>query len=386
MTKNQQMKLKNTILLISSRKSFVSIISLFMLLNISSAFGQWYGSVNIDNYYDNNIFRMNSPEAVFINSNSLFVGLAPDSANYAMSYRGAFILTDRLPDLQYHSHNLGFSYSARYGESNQNKVDFILKGTARFNSGVYEDYNNTSIRGGIKSKHKWTPTLMSIAGYEMKIKDYSVYDDLSYNEHILTVGLKKFFETKTSVHLNANYSLKSYGTIASSLFAGKGGNRTESNSIDQVSASVKIAQSLFEKTGLSVEYKRKLNLTSDEYSGSISYIDYFMETELYDDPYSYASNELKVTLTQMLPNNLKLQAMGFYYDKEYSYLAENLSDLRSDTQAGLVLSAKKKFTDDWAFLYNPTIGLHYYYIDNTSNLGYFQYSSSSVNLSFSANF
>jgi hypothetical protein len=368
----------------SSKMAKMLLISSLMLLSINTVFSQWYGSINIDNYYDNNVFRSNQPERAFINSTSLLIGLSPVSSNFTMSYQGSLILSEGVSDLQYHTHSAGLSYTSKYGESNKNKINMYIVGNARFNSGYYVDYNNYSVRAGGSITHKFSETLIGKTGYQINSKEFSEISEYSYYEHYLFASLKKFFESRTSIHLDMNVASKSYSSL-SNVFTKKG-NNGNIRSYSQLNASVKVAQSLFENTGISAAFNKKFNLSGSDYTNQISYMDYYMESELYDDPYSYSSDEMTVTLTQMINSDIKLQATGFYYDKSYGYLVDNMIDTRADFKSGLSLSASMKLTDSWSVLNNPTIGIQYFYTKNISNLDYFNYNSSALNLTFKTNF
>jgi hypothetical protein len=294
------------------------------------------------------------------------------------------ILAEGVNDLQYHTHSAGISYTSRYGESDQNKLNFFFVGNARFNSGYYVDYNNYSLRAGTNITHKLSESFIGKAGYQIKSKEYTEIGEYSYYEHYLYASLKKFFESRTSIHLDMNVASKSYSSI-SDVFAKKGNNGNV-RSYSQLNASVKVAQSIFENTGFSAAYNKKFNLSGSDYTNQLSYMDYYMESELYDDPYSYASDEITLTLTQMLTRTIKLQATGFYYDKSYGYLVDNMIDTRADYKSGLTLSTSIKLTDSWSVFNNPTLGIQYFYTNNVSNLDYFNYNSSALNLSFRTSF
>ncbi len=360
--------------------------ALMILLSVSLAYttleAQWVGTFTTSNSYDDNIFGINEMQNGIINSNNLFIGYAPDSAHYALSYSGRLLFVGGIEDLGYNSHDLAYSYTYKYGDYSENSLAALLKGRARFNSDAYNTYNNTVLIAGINSEHEITQTFILSSGYYYRQKDYNNSPDLSYSEHEVFTGFRKYLETNTSIHINAAYQIKSANSVFGSLFE-KGKNGNSGESFSQMEISAKVGQSLAEKTGLSLMYKRKFDLGSENYSGTMSYIDYFMETELYDDPYSYQSNEYSLTLTQIFPWSIMAKLSGFYADKSYNYLVDNQIDKRSDSYSGISLFAQKSFRLDSGVIRYINVSMNYSYINNDTNLDYFRYHNNSLGINFS---
>lgn len=361
----------------------LSALLLFVLSSLSAG-AQWLGTFTTSNYFDDNIFGINERQSAFISSNTLFAGYAPDSASYALSYSGTLLLVDRISDLTYHSHDIAASYTYDYGQFDENSLDFLIRGRARFNTGDYTLYDNLGLSALINSNHEITPSFILNSGYKYNQKNYQENPDLSYYEHEIYTGFRKYLETNTSLHFKVNYGIKSSSSIFKSIL--QRGNKGSGESISQLDLSAKIGQSLSESTGLSLSYNRKINLSNTKYSGSISYIDYFMESELYDDPYSYESNEFSLTITQLLPSSVMARLSAYYADKSYSYLTDNDIDNRSDDYTGISFFIQKAFPEGWGFLKNPKVSINYSYINNSSNLEYFKYFGNSIGLTLSTGF
>jgi hypothetical protein len=145
-----------------------------------------------------------------------------------------------------------------------------------------------------------------------------------------------------------------------------------------------VAQSLAEKTGLSLIYSTSYSTTSS-YKAMLDYNpNMLFDKEIYDDTYSYESNEFTVMLTQYLPSNIKLQGYGFYYSKKYEYSYDFSNDAtlakRTDQNMGFGINAEKSFTDEFLMFSNTKIIANYLYTNNVSNADVFNYKSNSFSL------
>ena len=95
----------------------------------------------------------------------------------------------------------------------------------------------------------------------------------------------------------------------------------EEPSTSQLRAWINIGQSLSATTGLSVRFLQRWNLDDRGRAFVGGAVDFIGEEELFDDPYSYESSEGSLTLTQMLDWGVKLKGGAFYLAKRYDYPA-----------------------------------------------------------------
>ena len=147
--------------------------------------------------------------------------------------------------------------------------------------------------------------------------------------------------------------------------------------------SLRIAQSIFDGTGISLQYDRRFEpgqntryLQGQEYA-------YSKDDELYDDPYSYGSHELQFVLTQILPWNSQLKMFAEFYDKDYTYTVDfgdqaETTSYRSDQQTILGLFVSKKIGIN-RFTRGIEFYLSTYYLSNQSNDPYFNFDNYSAN-------
>ncbi|MFZ1731779.1 MAG: hypothetical protein WBQ23_15885 [Bacteroidota bacterium] len=162
-------------------------------------------------------------------------------------------------------------------------------------------------------------------------------------------------------------------------------------STSQLSAWVNVGQGITDGTGISLRYLQRWNLTDRGRAFVGGAVDFIGEEELFDDPYSYESNEATLTLTQVLPWTMKLKVGGYFIHKTYSYpstldYTDPAVPTRADDRMGGWLTVSKSIAGDWLFFNGLNLSLGYVYLRNQSNTSYYDYSSNSLSFGISTDF
>jgi hypothetical protein len=417
---------------------------------------QWIGSLSLDNGYDDNMFRNYSATASASTDLSLMYGYFPEEENWAINYSGSLSSFSEYPDRMYTLQNLAASYSYAYGQNEENVLSILGSGNMRIDGAEYTLYDYSQAVGSLSLRQKLVADIPLLLSYRARYRNYPNFGELSYLEHFASIGTMLFFETRTSVRIQADYGYKNYlssidiipsssagaGNVTGSSSGttvegggpggsggggdsgggnGGGGNGGgsegttpgrkglnengnnggmestveyliyEEPSTTQLSAWINIGQSLSETTGLSVRYLKRWNLTDRGRAFVGGAVDFIGEEDLFDDPYSYESDELSLTVTQMLDHGIKIRGGAFYLLKTYGYpytldYSVPDTDLRQDERSGGWVRVEKRFAGDWLLFSGLRLSLGYVYLTNDSNTAYYNYSSNAVSLGLSTDF
>ncbi|HEX9975166.1 MAG TPA: hypothetical protein VGD14_24145, partial [bacterium] len=157
----------------------------------------------------------------------------------------------------------------------------------------------------------------------------------------------------------------------------------------QMSLSLKFAQSILSKTGASIEYIKQFTPSNNiRYLTGLEY-SYSKDDELYDDPYAYGSDELELTLTQVLPWQSNLKVYANLADKKYLYSIvtdstasqAQINEKRSDQQKLIGLIFQKNFKIN-KMLKSLSFYASANYLANKSNDRYFDFEGFFVHSGF----
>jgi hypothetical protein len=373
-------------------------------------------SVSQITVYDQNIFRNYLEASDWVNQTSL-------DFQYNFQLHKIPVRFDYTGDL-----NLFYYYNDRLSHSHQASLESFLTLNKNFvcNLGTafqlrkfkpdFNFYDYQTALAYIQFRwDAWQSTPMSL-GYRFRNRDYANLTQLSYREHHGFFQIKHFFPTRTTFIAELNWGQKVYTNpqtveqvvIVTPKNSGKGRGQSHGRGhqmmpsdtsivaynmtalkAEQWHLSLKFAQSIFLKTGMSIEYIRQSApanniryLTGLEYS-------YSKDDELYDDPYSYSSNELEFTITQMLPWSSSLKIYANLLDKKYLYwigtdstLSLNQADEKRNDQQnlfGLILQKNFKLNKN---LKNLSFYISVNYLSNQSNDLYFDFKGIFVHSGF----
>ncbi|NOX17345.1 MAG: hypothetical protein GXO87_03575 [Chlorobi bacterium] len=361
---------------------------MFLFLPVSN-FGQWNFSVSTFQTYSDNPFRSVNAQSDIISTFDVGVEKEWDGAN--LLYYGSYTNFMNSSSQNYYWHQLGVYFPAEksifgaYFEQRINKTETD-----------YFDYSN------IAGYFRYNFSLSSVNLTFNSALNFMNYSNLpEYNNWVGNLGLKaiKSFETKTTFigTLLFNYKgFKNYTTPDSTDYEkGRGQGRwrpSEDANISQIIFNGRIAQSLFENTGLAFNFQYKNILSGSGFSASL-FESTYGDMELYDDPISQQGYSFGGMLTQILPLEITFRLNYAYFYKDYPsqgiYYSETEFDdgvSRLDYQNIFSASFSKTVLFGEETGSSLKMSLHYGYINNNSNSYYYNYRQSSISFNFSFNF
>jgi hypothetical protein len=371
----------------------INVLFIILLFISSISTAQLSFKLSTNQEYNDNPFRSQISTKTFLSL--IDFGLENDFENFSIGYNGSYVNFDVIPERNFYWHQLAVSKEFEnsslgiFAEQRVNKDIYTYYDysniTAYYNHQFnVEDFNFTLSPNLSLTKYKNISIMDNYKGSFSFIVNRGLESGTTF---IIggAINFKKYInptQTGTYSYLNANDSLVTESYRDKNV-----------SSITQLLSLARIAQSVTQTTGLAVQYTNRSIL-----SGIASYVKdlnmiYGDESEMFDDPVNYASNNLSLELTQIFFEDLEIKA-GFHlnkknypsqgvYDMLYNY---DTSNTRSDTQNIFNLSIKKNFQlgflNDTAF----SAGVNYQLIDNKSNSYLFNYKSNSINLNLGLGF
>ena len=322
-----------------------SILSVFLLLGlfpVQSLFAQWFFSLDVEQEYDSNPFRLIEPEEDYISQLSL--GLLKDWSSVSAQYYGNYSLFNKNRDRN--------NYWQQLYLSGGDSTNFYLLSENRINKSEFNYYNYFLIKGGgnhtfIKNK------VIGRIGASLAYNIFQEIPEINNFYFSTYFSVNRSFQTKTSLIGSVTYNYKSYNkneikveeeidTTASlnksmDLLSvsmgggdlsggsgdgpgpghGNGGNydgryytNIESPSVSQLRISLRVAQSLAKYTGIALQYYHSISLNG--LNRNIIGLDYgyTKESEIFDDPIGYEGPTIGMEFTQIAPYFIILKGVG----------------------------------------------------------------------------
>ena len=363
------------------KQIILNFVLISILISTAKVFSQT--SISVSQYlayYSNSFYNYRQlPDLnnyIGLNVSYVFEGETVKSRIY---YRGDLNFFKNYSDRLYH--NQAFGYDG-YTVSADNKKTLYFGMNWRMHDGrdIYNYYDYQKLQFYVNSKIYLRPNLIAKLGYILSNRSYAELPEFSYWEHYLYTQFNTFFQTGTSITVIVNYGLKDYIPLQIS-----GSRRNpvffELPGVDQLVSSIKVAQSLGDKTSLSLKYLNRLN--PGLVSGSAAVVntdDLFTEDELFDDRYGYDGHEFSLNFTHYLPAYIKLELGTSYYLKDYQNRQvydldgnSNISgDTRSDQRSLIWAGLSRGFAVNWG-IKNIKLSLQGGYLKNDSNDSYYQF-------------
>lgn len=181
-----------------------------LLLTSSSAHAQWLGTLSLDNSYDDNVFRNYSATASAATDLSLMYGYFPKEASWAVNYSASVSSYAAYPERLYSLQNLAASYTHAYGDNEDSYLRLLGSGGFRIDGSDYVMYDYSQALGTLSWRQQLTGDLPLLATYQARYRNYPNFGELSYLEHFAALGSMVFFETRTSIRVQAEYGFKNY--------------------------------------------------------------------------------------------------------------------------------------------------------------------------------
>ncbi|MBK7105621.1 MAG: hypothetical protein IPH62_10095 [Ignavibacteriae bacterium] len=366
------------------RSTVVKLLIIVSFAFTSELFSQWNFRLATEQEYSDNPFHSPIPISTFIST--LDFGLEYKHESLGIGYYGNYSMFHEIADRNYFWHQLGL----------WNSSDNLLYGLfleQRINSVNYEFYNYSNYNAYAKYKFLFAE-INGFVSASLSLTNYSYLDDLDNLLGSVRFGFNKSFETKTTIIGGVNYNYKNYfeTNLNDPLLIGDSLEQSFSSSAftSQIYMYGRVAQSVFENTGLAIQYSQQ-NIVGGtaKYIRQLDYI-YGDESQYFDDPTSYEGNTITAQLTQLLGEGIIFKGIYSFLQKEYPsqgvYIdPENFDStiLRNDDQSLFKLSLSKKFNLTKSFI---DVSLSYLNIVNKSNSYWYKYTNSQFNISFDYQF
>lgn len=371
------------------KKLQILFLVIFLNININLLSAEWNKSIGLSTYYNENPYHYTGSIPLTFNNTNLNIEYAPENSKFQYYFSGKFSVIPQMIYSLLSDNVLSSSYFSAFGDDLQNNYIFTANTGMKLNSGDFNIYNNYQIGMSAALNYSLSETSFIKTGYKGIYKNYYNNIDLSYSEHIIYFGYKTYFETETSLITEIDYRYKNLsGDIIS--FGGKGSGKSNTQNLGQVIANLKIAQSIAEKTGISLMYSQSWSTGSD-YKNMLEFNpNVIFEKEIYDDNYSFESQELTLTLTQYFSSDIKFQVYSYYFTKNYQYSfdfsIDKSVDNRHDVNSGFGFNAEKNINSSFLVFDNTKISLNYLFNKNSSNSEYFNYHNSEISLGIKLGF
>ncbi len=378
-----------------------SLVLIGILFSFASA--QITTQINISSTYDDNLLRSHLPESDFVSDLGLNILYSPGKSNLRYFLNPDYFKYQINSTRNFFMNRLGFNNQIALNEEKNKIFYFGAEWDIRMNGSDYDYYDYNQLYAYANFNYNKGAFFLK-SGYNYRYRSYSNIPELTNNRHYVFIQGNSSFPTRTSLILEADAGYKSFG--GQELYALSGGGRgagrmgggystysaTQIPSLSQAVFLARVAQSIYTKMGIYIQYRKQISLNSNSSYSNQS--DYYQDEELFDDPFSYESDQYSSQLTWMLPWNLKLQT-GFSLSTK-TYISENaflsaedsigLGGIRKDEQKNFNFSLSKKFFPRKAWLKSLSIALNYSYILNESNSYWYDYKNNFASAGIRWNF
>jgi len=381
-------------------KDIIKIFCILFLLG-HTLLAQLSSNLELSSSYDDNVFRSIDPTEDFISDLSLDLSYRFRDSNLQIFYNGNYIFFRNLKERNLSLHQLGLSHFISFGRENLHTFFFGVNGLSRIDGEEYREYDYNQLYAYANLRFD-LESLFIKTGYNFRYRDYINFSELNNLRHYIFIQANKSFATRTTMILEADFGYKAFTTpiyfTTLQQNAHDGGGNGPGSGISMgssfpvtVSTSVppmgqiiflgRIAQSIFDKMGMYLQYRRQINL-SDQVT-SITGNNFYQDEELFDDPFSYEGQEISTQLTWLMPWSMRLQFGGSLFDKSYiNDLAYTSIDdsvgsggQRIDKQKNLFINIKKTFYIKKNWFEALQLNFYYGYTNNESNSIWYNYTN-----------
>ena len=360
-----------------------------------SLLAQFSSSLEVNSAFDDNVFRSPEPTEDFISDLDIDLGYRFNNKNLQIFYNGNFIFYRNLKERNLSLHQFGINYFLSFGKDDLHTFFIGGNGLTRIDGEEYKEYDYNQLFAYANFRFD-LESLFLKTGYNFRYRDYSNIPELTNLRHYLFIQANKSFSTRTTLILEADLGYKAftsqvlYSAYSDDSNHGPGRqirpsrfvtSSSEVPSMGQLILLARVSQSIYEKMGIYVQYRKQISL-SDQIT-SITGDNFYQDEELFDDPFSYEGQGISTQLTWMMPWSMRLQIGGSLIDK--NYISEQafvsiddtvgLGGQRIDDQNNLFLNFTKTFNfkRKWmnALMFNIYIG----YTNNKSNSYWYNYTN-----------
>lgn len=378
-----------------------AILSFLFILHLSFLKAQMIFNVNMTAMYDDNIDNNRLQITDKITSTMLDVGYLWSQEKYevSLSYNGALNYYTKLIDRSNSSHQLLFGYTQSLDEEDLTSLDINLGISARIDRDIFKLYDHLIYHGTAGIQHYLSDASILDVNYLYQCVRFKNLSDFNHAEYNISGQLSVSFETRTSLIFRSDfgikiYSAQTYSTINRTSGGGYGqgpGSQTTtttttesySPTVNQLSGMLRLAQSIFDKTGISItaQYQHNLKKESRYFTSNYGPIP---DDVIFDDHYGYEGLLLSAMLTQILPYDTRFRLTISSQNRSYSTLPaydlfwNQVSDKRNDKRTVYTLQLKKSIES-----IGLSIGATYDYIINSSNDAFYDYTNKALTFELS---
>jgi hypothetical protein len=327
--------------------------------------------LNFFTSYTDNLFQTVERQSDWINQFYLdFDYVARDDVN--LYYSGNASVFNEFVDLFSHTHRMGLSYL----KTGQDRDTFYAGSevAVRLDRPIYDYRDFIQSQVFVNVKRYLRPTLMSRAGYTLRYQKYANARDFSFVEQVGFAQLSTFLPRRMTLQARSELGLKSYLRQRQTDGFSESGRQ---GAVLQWVGQVKAAQSLSELAGVRLSYVLRRNLSGE--SRQVDEEFYDADDELFDDRYSYESDELQAALKYLAPLNTELEvgtnwAWRRYggrlaLDLEGSFIGVDVE--RRDRRRSLSLGLAKTFYMEQGWAREVDIEFEWLYRNTDSNDPYY---------------
>ena len=386
-------------------KNLIKSIFVLLFLNLNIVFSQLNINLSYNGYADNNLFRSPQPISDFLSSVKLGTSYRFDKEGLTIYNNINLLGYKEYSERNFLINNVGLLKHFKLGENQFSNMYLGSNWNLRVNKKDYEYYNYSQLSGYLNLQ-LFTKIALFKGGYSYRWREYINWSDLSNHLHNAFIQINKSLPTRTTIILETGFGNKSFlgkDSMTSTIKTGRGnGMRSETSTFteaiskslntSQFNLTLRLSQSINDKTGLFVQYRKQISM--DDETSYQNFDDYYQDDELFDDPFTFESDEYSTQLTFILPKSSKMLVGGSYHDKNYIseiiFVDENdvigTEDLRIDKQYNYFFDLSKIINVQKDWLNSIKLNIYYTYSNNESNSYWYNYKNSAFGGGIQINF
>lgn len=387
-------------------------VKIFLVLFITtlSGYGQWQLHSTVSREYNTNPFYMPEAQSSWITTTELGVG--KNFEKVSIYYTGDYFLFDNLNERNFYWHQFVLS-------GIQNNFSWNINAEQRINREEDNLYDYSQFKTNFNYKFK-IQKFYFFTNLNLGFINFPNMQELNSWNYAANFKVVKSFPTKTTLLSGINLNYKKYTNIfilpeettenlndinylvsggGSGGGGGRGGNgmfiqdETETPSVSIGKVWVRLAQSVFSKTGIAALLQKQFILSGNNRLLIGDVLNYQLEDLIFDDPMNYESDKFGAELTQILPWSSKFKSSYHITQKDYItqgiYIdSENYSDetKRTDDNKNLNFILTKHFNNLPGKNTYFTLSLQYIWLENISNSYWYNYKNEVTSLNMTLNF
>ncbi len=370
----------------------------FTILVANITFGQFSNFVSFNSYSYDNLYRTPVPIQDILSTVKVGLNYQKPESNTQFYNNTSLIVFNNIADRNFLINNVGINKNIKINEKLNSNLRFGGDWTLRINKDNYNYYNYSQLSGYANFQILTNIALIK-GGYNYRWRNYTNWSDLSNNLHNAFLQLNKSFPSRTTVIVETGFGNKSY--VRHDTFAttgdfgrGRGWHHSEEMSTtntvserlgtSQANIILRLTQSLHERAGIYFQYRKQISI-SDE-TNYRNFDDYYQDNELFDDPFTYESDNYSSQLTIMLPKSTKLLISGslasknYISEQAYSTATDTvgIGELRLDEQTNYFIDLSKTFNINKDWVTSIKFNLYYSYVNNESNSYWYNYKNNAL--------